>query len=247
MCDLSRHTLDGPTPPGALAEQVEWALARLGGVRHVKLYNAGSFFDRRAVPAEDLPRITAALAGLETVVVECHPRLVGRAAERFARGLDARLEVALGLETADPDTLARLGKRMTVEDFERAAARLRAWGIGVRAFVLVRPPFQDEAAGLRWACRSVEVAQEAGADPVVLIPTRGGTDALEELAAQGLFSPPGLATVEAALAHGIGLGRGRVLVDLWDAPRLLSGEADVAPRLARLEVMNLEQRVPAPA
>ena len=59
FCDLWRWTLDGPTPPGALPTQLERALESLvSPVPHrLKLYNASNFFDRRAVPVEDLPRI----------------------------------------------------------------------------------------------------------------------------------------------------------------------------------------------
>ena len=243
MCDLWRSTLDETPPPGAVAGQVEWALSELPPVRHLKLYNAGSFFDPQAIPPQDLERIAGLVAHLRTVTVECHPRLVGPACEAFAARLRGRLEVALGLETADPVALARLGKGMTVADFERAAAWLSARGMGVRAFVLVRPPFQDEAAGLAWACRSVEVAQAAGADPCVLIPTRSGNPELDELAAQGLFSTPSLATLEAALDHGVRRGRGRVFADLWDAPQLFGAEPDAPLRLARLDEVNRTQHL----
>ncbi len=97
FCDLWRETLDGPTPPGAIARQVEIALRELGGPGDldgsgagsgrraapgelnetvVKLYNASNFFDPRAVPEEDLWAVAALLAPARRVVVECHPRLI---------------------------------------------------------------------------------------------------------------------------------------------------------------------------
>src|SRR2546425_4164007 len=59
FCDLWRGTLDGPTPPGALPTQLARALEAIAPPfpHRLKLYNASNFFDRRAVPAEDLPRI----------------------------------------------------------------------------------------------------------------------------------------------------------------------------------------------
>src|SRR5690348_9796219 len=45
MCDLWKNTTQERVPAGAIAEQIEFALARLVAVRHIKLYNAGSFFD----------------------------------------------------------------------------------------------------------------------------------------------------------------------------------------------------------
>src|SRR5690349_5517262 len=49
MCDLWRNTLEETVPEGAIAEQIRHALGSLSGWRpgraHLKLYNAGSFFD----------------------------------------------------------------------------------------------------------------------------------------------------------------------------------------------------------
>ena len=53
MCDLWRNTLTKPVPVGAIPEQIDFALSRLGPARSVKLYNSGSFFDPRAIPPED--------------------------------------------------------------------------------------------------------------------------------------------------------------------------------------------------
>jgi uncharacterized Fe-S cluster-containing MiaB family protein len=43
----------------------------------MKLFNAGSFFDPRAVPESDYGQIAALVAGLERVIVASHPTLVG--------------------------------------------------------------------------------------------------------------------------------------------------------------------------
>ncbi len=53
----------------------------------MKLYNAGSFFDPRAVPESDYDDIAAQLVGLERVIVESHPALIGarRSVPRCAR------------------------------------------------------------------------------------------------------------------------------------------------------------------
>jgi radical SAM enzyme (TIGR01210 family) len=175
MCDLWRHTTDEPVPAGAVAGQVAWALERHPGVRHVKLYNAGNFFDPRAIPPEDVPAIAARLRGARTVIVECHPRLVGPRCLELARSLDGELQVAMGLETIDPAVLPRLNKRMTLEHFARATALLRDHGVAVRAFILLRAPFQSEEAGADWAQRSIEWAFDAGVECCVVIPTRTGT------------------------------------------------------------------------
>jgi hypothetical protein len=95
--------------------------------------------------------------------------------------------------------------------------------------------------GLDWAKRSLDFAFECGASVASLIPTRDGNGALEVLRKSGDFSPPKLSSLEAALAYGIALKRGRVFADLWDLERF-SECADCFPeRLTRLQRMNLEQ------
>jgi hypothetical protein len=59
------------------------------------------------------------------------------------------MEVAIGLETAHADTLARLNKRMTIDSFRRAAGFLQANDIDLRVFVLLNPPFLAGRGGNR--------------------------------------------------------------------------------------------------
>jgi radical SAM enzyme (TIGR01210 family) len=241
MCDLWKNTLEHTLSPGRIVEQIRWALARLPPARHLKLYNAGNFFDPRAIPCQDYPEIARLAAGFERVIVECHPRLVGRRCREFHRLLPSEMEVAMGLETVHPDVLPRLNKRMTLTDFDGAVRALRADGVAVRAFILVRPPFLTEEEGLEWARRSLDHAFSVGVQCCSLIPTRAGNGALEELASIGQFAPPSLESLERALEYGLSLRAGRVFVDLWDIDQVSPEAADRAARIERLARMNLSQ------
>src|SRR5262245_48292025 len=118
MCDLWKNTLDEDTPARAIPEQIRTALSELPAARRVKLYNAGSFFDPRAIPPSEDAAIATLLTGFERVVVESHPSFVRERCFEFARRLGpARLEVAMGLETVEPEVLARLNKGMTLASF----------------------------------------------------------------------------------------------------------------------------------
>lgn len=247
MCDLWKDTLAETVPPGAIPAQIRGALAELPPARWVKLYNAGSFFDPRAIPPAEYAEIAGLLVGFERVIVECHPAFLGRRAEAFRALLPPAvgLEVAVGLETAHPEVLARLNKGMTLDDFRAGVAWLAARGLPTRAFLLVRPLWLSEAEGVEWACRSLDFAFDCGVETCVLIPTRGGNGAMEALAAAGEFGPPRLASVEAALEHGLRAGR-RVFADLWDAERFADCPACGPARIARLRAMNRTQQ-PAPA
>lgn len=245
FCDLWRKTLDGATPQGAIPAQLASALEQAGPVpeaKAVKLYNASNFFDPRAVPESDYPALLDLLQPFARVTVECHPRLIGERAFRFARGLPGQLEVAMGLETVHPDALPRLDKGMRLEHFEHAAARLLAAGIAVRAFVLLSPPYVPAALAVEWAVRSVRYAAAHGAQRVAIIPVRGGNGALEALAERGDFVPPTLRQLEEALDQCLEIPGTVVTADLWDADRLISCVHCGAERLARLERLNLTGR-----
>ncbi|MBP3956503.1 radical SAM protein [Gemmata sp. G18] len=246
MCDLWKNTLPESVAVGQIPEQIRWALAQLPPAQHLKLYNAGSFFDPRAIPPEDYPAIARLAAPFERVIVECHPKLVGTRCWAFNALLADRgvkLEVALGLETVHPEVLLRLNKRMTTDDFAQAARALRTEGIAVRAFIMVRPPFLTEDEGLEWAKRSLDFAFAHGAECCSLIPTRDGNGAMEELARAGHFAPPALETLERALEYGLALRAGRVFLDLWDIAKVSPDAPDRAARVARLARMNVSQRL----
>ncbi len=248
MCDLWKNTLDVPTPRGAIPAQIRLALDRLPAARHVKLYNAGSFFDRAAVPPEDLPEIARLLRGFSRVVVECHPDLAGEAVPRFRDLLAGpELEVAVGLETADEAALEKLNKGMTVADFELCARRLVSEGIRVRSFILVGIPFLQREEWAAATRASVELSFDAGASVVSLIPTRLGNGTLEELQRQDAFAPPGLRDLERALEDSFegeerGGASGVLLADLWNASELPAASCCASARIERLRSMNYLQR-----
>lgn len=242
MCDLWKNTLPDTVPSGAIVEQIDYALTRLDTAAQIKLYNSGSFFDRHAIPPEDYERIAARIAHFENVIVESHPALIGEATLRFRDLLDGRLEVAMGLETADEVVLAKLNKRMTLAQFRSAASVLKENEIALRAFILVKPPFTEEAEALDGAKRSIDVAFECGATAVTLIPVRAGNGAMEALQRAGHFDPPRLETVEEAFEYGLMIGRGRVFADVWDLARRGDDCCCRVARVDRLARMNLEQQ-----
>ena len=287
MCDLWKYTLDERVPVGAIPAQIDHALERLPLAKHVKLYNAGNFFDAQAIPPEDHAAIAARVRHFETVIVENHPRLTDDRCVRFRDLLVAsfnrvgnapreiviepqsrgalptrlnveeddteqrlshceqgpRLEVALGLETIHPDILPRLNKRMTVDDFDRAATFLREHNIDVRTFLLLKPPGLNERDGIEWAVKSLAHAFAVGVGCCSVIPTRAGNGFMERLQSSGGFVPPTIRSLEEVLERGIELARGRVFLDLWDAGKFCDCPQCGPVRIERLRRMNLSQQM----
>ena len=243
MCDLWRNTTDEPVPLGAIPRQIDYALERLPPARRIKLYNSGNFFDRRAIPPEDHPAIAERVRRFDRVIVENHPRWCDERVVQFREQLDGGLEVALGLETIHPEVLPRLNKQMTPDDFRRAAEFLVDRGIAVRTFILLRPPWLDEAEGVAWAVRSIEFAFECGAGCCAVIPTRGGNGIMERLAREGVYRPPRIESLEAVMESVLPRASGRLFADLWDAESFSTCDRCAAARIERLRRMNETQQV----
>jgi radical SAM enzyme (TIGR01210 family) len=249
FCDLWKHTLDDDTPRGAIP-------AQMAAVRQhvptwpscVKLYNAGNFFDPRAIPVADYGAIAELLQGVETVIVENHPRLTDDRVKAFRDLLSGQLEVALGLETVHPQILPWLNKQLTVDEYQRAVHWLRNHDCQVRTFILLRPPGVSDAEGIHWAVRSLEAAFAAGSHCCSVIPMRGGNGTMERLQQEGWFAPPSLKALYDTHVAGLRMRAGRVFVDLWNIESLWDCPACGPSQTAALRAMNLTQQiVPWPA
>ncbi|MEI6048351.1 MAG: radical SAM protein [Bacteroidota bacterium] len=243
MCDLWKNTTDLPVPADAIPDQIEWALNQLPDVKHLKLYNSGSFFDERAIPEEDYKRIASLVSGFETVIVESHPKLINNKCLNFRDMLKSELQIALGLETVHPGILRIINKQMTIDDFRNSVSFLTQHEIMSRAFVLLRPPFLSGPEGIYWAERSLDFAFSAGVECCTVIPVRAGNGAMDLLLEKGHFALPDIHSLETVLEYGIGLKAGRVFADVWDLDVFSNCKKCIDQRTRRLIEMNLNQKI----
>ena len=152
MCGYVAESVEGGTVPhDALMEQIDAALEHErehadSECGLVKIYTSGSFLDEREVPAETRRAIAETFADRDRMVVESLPDFVERPRlETFTdRGID--LDVAVGLETAtDRVRHDCLNKYFEFAEFETACETAEAVGAGVKAYLLMKPPFLTEA------------------------------------------------------------------------------------------------------
>ncbi len=243
MCDLWKNTTSEKVADGIIPGQIEWAINKLNGIRHLKLYNSGNFFDKQAIPENDYGEIIRLISGFESVLIENHPRLIDDECLAFNDSIPGDLEVAMGLETVHPEVLRRLNKRMDLTDFGKAVHFLVNHGIRVRAFILLKPPFLSEEEGVVMAKRSIEYAFSQGVECCVIIPTRPGNGAIDHLLEEGYFEMPRISSLEEVLDYGIGLGAGRVFADLWDLEIFSHCEKCFSEQKDRLNQINLSQKI----
>jgi radical SAM enzyme (TIGR01210 family) len=111
----------------------------------VKIYTSGSFLDEREVGPQTRAAIAETFADRERIVVESLPDFV--AAEKIADFTDRGLatDVAIGLETAS-DRIRRdcVNKYFGFEEYVRASERASDAGAGIKAYLLMKPPFLTE-------------------------------------------------------------------------------------------------------
>jgi radical SAM enzyme (TIGR01210 family) len=242
MCDLWKNTMDKSVSDGAIPNQIEWALNQLPEAKHLKLYNSGSFFDKKAIPEKDYQKIASLVSNFETIIVESHPGFINEGCLRFRDMIKSDLQIAIGLETVNTEILRKLNKRMTLEDFTASLSFLMEHDIFTRAFILLRPPFISESDGVFWAKRSLDFAFSAGVECCVLIPVRAGNGAMDKLLEKGIFNLPDIRSLERVLEYGIEQQAGRVFADVWDLKLFSKCDKCLADRTNRLTEMNLGQK-----
>ena len=153
---LALSTHGAPVTTGDYAQQIERVLeaarASARAVEQVDLYNSGSFLADEEVPVEAralmLERIRS-LPAVQKILIEARPEDVtaDRLRPLVARAGDARLEVGIGLESADDRVRSDLmQKGFSLAAFERAAGVIRDCGAALLAYVFLKPPGLDEAA-----------------------------------------------------------------------------------------------------
>jgi radical SAM enzyme (TIGR01210 family) len=243
MCDLWKNTTDKSVPIGAILNQIKWALSKMPKVKHLKLYNSGSFFDKKAIPEEDYEKIASLLSYFETIIVESHPKFINKRCLHFNNLLKAKLEVAIGLETVHPEVIKKLNKQMTLDDFKNSVAFLSKNNIKSRAFILLRPPFLSENEGVYWAKKSIDFAFETGIESCTIIPVRAGNGAMDFLQEKGDFSVPTIQSLENVLEYGVNQNKGNIFADVWDLQLFSNCDTCLNERIERITNININQRV----
>jgi radical SAM enzyme (TIGR01210 family) len=204
MCGYVAESVEGGSVSHeALLEQIEVCLDHEREhadepAGQIKIYTSGSFLDEREIPAKTRRAIAEEFADRERLVVESLPDFVDseKLAEFTDRGLET--DVAIGLETATDRVRADcVNKYFAFEEFEAAAEAARDAGAGVKAYLLLKPPFLSEGEAIEDMTRSVRrcLAVE-GVHTVSMNPTNVQRHTMvETLYHEGGYRPPWLWSV----------------------------------------------------
>jgi radical SAM enzyme (TIGR01210 family) len=167
MCGYVAESVEGGTVPlEALTDQLDACLDHERAEADepsplVKIYTSGSFLDEREVPAQFRERVAETFADRERLVVESLPDFV--AADKLRDFTDRGLttDVAVGLETAtDRVRHDCVNKYFAFDEFVTASERASAAGAGIKAYLLMKPPFLSEAEAIEDMVSSIRRTAE---------------------------------------------------------------------------------------
>ena len=225
MCGYSKDTLGRSATPGELAEQLRRAVARYRDEPYVKVYTSGSFLDDREVDPASRVAIVSAFRAARRFLFETLPEFPSaETLEPLRAAFPGTLEVALGLESTDPEVLRRyVNKGAPPDEYLAAADRVRALGASPKGYVLLKPPYLTEEESVRDVLRTVRTAaphfDTLSINPVHI---QNGT-VVEWLYHRGRYRPPWLWSVVEALRAGATLRGSSRLVSFPTAGGLARG------------------------
>ncbi len=204
MCGYVAESVDGGSVSHRnLMKQIEACLEHEANEADepsglIKIYTSGSFLDEREVPAETRDAIAETFADRDRMVVESLPDFVDR--EKLQEFTDRGLEtdVAIGLETAtDRVRHDAVNKYFDFTEFEAACAEAENADAGVKAYLLMKPPFLSEPDSVADMKRSIRrCAAVDGCHTVSMNPCNVQRYTMvEELYHDGGYRPPWLWSV----------------------------------------------------
>lgn len=157
MCGYKQASLNTVTEDD-LNKQVDEALSRYKGEPFVKIYTSGSFLDKKEIPIPIRERIFKEFEGCERILVESRPEFIK---EDVLATLPKTLTIALGLESSNPDILKiSINKGFTPEDSRKAGMMIKAAGLSVRTYLILKPPFISESGAIQDSVDSALFADE---------------------------------------------------------------------------------------
>ncbi len=173
----------------------------------IKLYTSGSFFDPAEVPPAVLEEAGALFRG-KIIIAETRPEYVNEEIlDNFVSRIDdgtnpKPLYVAIGLETTSDHIREKsIDKGFSFEDFNQAVKTTKASGVGIKAYLLMKPLFLTEKEAMSDMNQSL--ADLVGLADIISMNTctvQRGTD-MERYWKQGAYRSPYLWSVADVLAN----------------------------------------------
>ena len=217
-CTMCSYLLDGiPDSPSSeeLVQQFQNAMGKLENELEplsVKIYTSGSFLDSDETPEEVRNEILSMLSSdsrIKQVVLESRPEFVtDETLREISTSLsDKQVEIGIGLESSN-DLIRSIciNKGFNTQDFEKVVRMTSEYNIGVRAYVLLKPPFLTERDALLDSIQTIRDLDKMSVSTISINPVNVQKNTLvERLWERRLYRPPWLWTVIDVLKQARGI------------------------------------------
>lgn len=169
----------------------------------VKIYTSGSFFDEREVPKAVQEEFLTRLGDdsrVRKVIIETRPEFVREDNISEYASLFERFDIAIGVETSNDAIRAScFNKNFSFKDFTHASGIAEEFGAGIKAYLLLKPPFLSERSALEDVVRSSrDVSEYASTISINLCNIQNHTK-VYEMWQRGEYRPPWLWSAVEAL------------------------------------------------
>ena len=196
FCGYFNDTRDDVTSAD-LHAQWEHAKEKLDGFSEqamVKVYTSGSLLEDREIPVDFQQTVLEECHSLgKHLIVESRTEQLTEEKLAWARQHNPKFTVAIGLEAYDDEVLRfHVNKGFSVASWHRAVDNLRAAGLGVKTYLMFKPPFMSEGEALEqcvsWIASSAADSDEISVNPMNI---QRGT-IIDRLYRSGDYRPPWL-------------------------------------------------------
>jgi radical SAM enzyme (TIGR01210 family) len=195
-----------------LVIQMTKALENADGHRILKIFTSGSFLDDREVPPDTRGELLKAASDrFEMAIFETRPEYVTRESIEDCISSFGRIQVALGLESANDTVLKHsINKGFLFDDYTGAAYTIKNSGASVKTYLLIKPPFLTELESIKDCVESARKTKDT-TDVISFNPVNVQRGTLvERLWRRDEYRPPWL----------------------WSLVRILEECKDLGPRVA---------------
>ncbi len=200
MCGFVYDSACSPPEPSDIIKQLEKALQKGNVLEHfmLKIFTSGSFLDTGEVSEQVRGMVLDRLEKddrIFKVIVESRPEFVTdkdlKDCIKHLQGTE--FEVAVGLETSSDNIRSNsINKGFKFKDFTTAADIAKDNGVGMKTYLLLKPPFISEGEGLEDLVRTIDdAAPYSQTISINLCNVQRGTY-VEHLFQRGQYRPPWL-------------------------------------------------------
>ena len=203
MCGYASASLSGVTSAD-LMKQLEHAMQKYNGEPFVKIYTSGSFLDENEIPKEIRSATFERFGNAERILFESRPEYITK---DVLKTIPKNATIALGLESSDPEVLAvSVKKGFTPDESRNAGLMIKAAGLTVRTYLLLKPLYMSEKDAIDDAVSSVRFASEYS-DEISVNPVNVQRNTfIERLWKKGDYRPPWIWSLIEVLKRCTGTG-----------------------------------------